>query len=153
MKVPDAIEPAMGYRVWLVRNGYLHSLNHEAKWQPNVPFEAVCSREHDVPDPKCSCGCYAALTFNRLFDMGYTKQDGLFSAPGEITIAGQVNMWGGIIPGQIGWRGQFAYPKKLLVPYSLWEFARPLADMYGVPFSLYNLERKHGLKGQPFIRP
>jgi hypothetical protein len=113
-------------------------------WQPFEPFEAVCTEEHDVPDKDCSCGLYAAATFNRLFEMGYTRTRGLFAAPeGEVTIAGQVNLWGEIIPGQLGWRAQFAYPKKLLVPYSRWKVARPISKAYGVPFTLYNLERTH----------
>jgi hypothetical protein len=109
-------------------------------------FEATCARhaDHEPPEPSCSCGIYAALAFNRLFDMGYTKSDGLFgSRSGEVTIAGQIKMWGGLIPGRIGWRSQYAYPHKLLVPYSLWRLAKPLAEAYQVPFKLYNLERKH----------
>jgi len=58
-------------------------------------------------------------------------------------IAGQVALWGGIVPGQHGWRAQFAYPHKLLVPYSRWKIAKAVAAAYGVPFQLYNLERKH----------
>lgn len=104
----------------------------------------MCNADHEVPDEKCTCGLYAAATFNRLFEMGYTRERGLFSAPeGEITVAGQVKLWGNIIPGQLGWRAQFAYPKKLLVPYSRWKYAREISKTYGVPFQLYNLERKH----------
>jgi hypothetical protein len=145
MQVPDAIEPAVGYRVWIVRDDGLYSVAHHVYWQPHMVFEATCGRtaEHDVPSPGCSCGTYAAATFNRLFDMGYTKETGLFAAPKEVTIAGQVNLWGGIIPGRLGWRAQFAYPKLLLVPYSRWKVAKRVAEQYGVPFKLYNLERKH----------
>jgi len=148
MQVPDAIDPAIGYRVWIVRDSTLYSFaRNKIMWQPDMPFEAVCDQhDHAVPDPHCSCGTYAAATFNRLFDMGYTKTpgDGLFAAPpGEVTIAGQVNLWGGIVPGQYGWRAQFAYPRKLLVPYSHWKIAKPIAERYNVPFKLYNLERKH----------
>lgn len=146
MKVPDAIEPAVGYRVWLVEGNRLFSINHHVEWQPGMPFEAFCNRsqEHEVPDPACSCGCYAAASFNRLFDMGYTKSEGLFSVgPEQVSIAGQVSMWGGIIPGNLGWRAQFAYPRKLLIPYTRYKIARPLAERYNVPYKLYNLERKH----------
>src|SRR3954470_7804952 len=127
MQVPDAIEPAIGYRVWIVKDDELFSVAHTVLWQPYMVFEATCSRnsEHEVPEPKCSCGTYAAATFNRLFDMGYTKSHGLFAAPNEVTIAGQVKLWGGIIPGRLGWRAQFAYPHKLLVPYSKWQYAKP----------------------------
>jgi hypothetical protein len=145
MRVPDAIEPAVGYRVWEVKSdGLLYSVSHVTLWQPGMPFEAFCPKQHDVPDVQCSCGCYAAATFNRLFDMGYTRSSGIFSVSGDrVTIAGQVSLWGDIIPGQYGWRAQFAYPKKLLVPYSRWKVAKKVAAIYDVPFSLYNLERKH----------
>lgn len=145
MKVPDAIEPAVGYRVWIVRGTRLHSVNHGSQWEPNQVFEATCaSKDHEVPDENCRCGAYAAATFNRLFEMGYTRDHGLFAAPpDEITIAGQVNLWGGIVPGTIGWRAQYAYPKMLLVPYSRWQIARTISEVYNVPFKLYNLERKH----------
>jgi hypothetical protein len=146
MKVPDAIEPAVGYRVWIVKDDRLYSVVHKNMWQPHMPFEAFCPKGHEVPDSKCKCGTYATATFNRLFDMGYTKEsgNGLFSAPrGVVTIAGQVKLWGGIIPADTGWRAQFAYPKKLLVPYSRWRIAKQIAAAYDVPFKLYNLERKH----------
>jgi hypothetical protein len=147
MRVPDAIEPSVGYRVWLVEGNRLHSFAHDhILWEPHVAFEAMCARadEHEVPGPRCTCGVYAAGSFNRLFDMGYTKSTGLFSAPtGKVTVAGQVNLWGGLITGQVGWRAQFAYPKLLLVPYMHWKVAKPLAEAYGVPYRLYNLERKH----------
>lgn len=146
MRVPDAIEPAIGYRAWIVKDGYLYSVVRATLWQPNVPFEALCERGHDheVPDAKCVCGTYATAAFNRLFDMGYARSGGLFSvAPGVVAIAGQVKLWGGIIPADTGWRAQFAYPKKLLVPYSHWRIAKQVAANYDVPYQLYNLERKH----------
>jgi len=146
VRIPDTIEPVVGYRVWLVQGNRLFSFAHmQYQWEPHKKVEAHCGYGCDeVPGKKCSCGFYAAATFNRLFDMGYTKSEGMFSAPeGEITIAGQVNMWGGIVPGQYGWRAQFAYPKKLLIPYTLYKLAKPLSKAYDVPFKLYNLERKH----------
>lgn len=146
MQVPDAIEPAVGYRVWFVKDNLLYSYNHGSMWPPEQAFVATCERsEHEVPDPKCSCGSYAAATFNRLYDMGYTKESGLFAAvhPSDVLICGEVSLWGNIIPGQHGWRAQFAYPKRLLIPYSLHRYARPLAERYVVPYKLFNVQRKH----------
>jgi hypothetical protein len=146
MKVPDAIEPAVGYRVWYVRNNRLHSIAHEMLWEPGMPVEAECrmKKDHPVPDENCSCGTYATANFNNLFDMGYTRTQGPFAVqPGVVVVAGLVNLWGDIVPGTRGWRAQYAYPKKLLVPYSLYQYARPLAEAYGVPYKLFNLERKH----------
>jgi len=145
MQVPDAIEPAVGYRAWLVKDGHIHSINHSVEWQPHMVFEATCPyQDHEVPAQRCSCGTYAAATFNRLFDMGYTKSEGLFAVRShEVSIAGQVNLWGGIIPGDLGWRAQYAYPKKFLIPYKYFKIAVSLSETYGVPFKLYNLERAH----------
>jgi len=144
MQVPDAIDPAIGYRVWLVRGSRLYSFARQnVLWVPHETFVATCDKSHEVPADNCRCGTYAAATFNRLFDMGYTKDDGLFAAPGEVTIAGQVALWGGIVPGQVGWRAQYAYPHKLLIPYTRWKLAIELSEAYGVPFKLYNLQRKH----------
>lgn len=144
MKVPDAIDPAVGYRVWVVNDNRLYSLVHVTLWEPGMRFDAFCHKDHEVPDKKCSCGTYAAATFAALFEMGYTKKSGLFAArTDEDVIAGQVNLWGGVIPGKIGWRAQYAYPKKLLVPYSLYKLAKPLSKAYGVPYSLFNIQREH----------
>ena len=90
MKVPDGIEPAVGYRVWEVRNDRLYSLRHHEVWVPFEEFHAKCQKDatHKPPVESCTCGLYAAATFNRLFDMGYTKQGGLFSGqPDDIVIA------------------------------------------------------------------
>lgn len=149
MQVPDAIEPAVGYRVWLVKYNRLYSFAFkDSVWVPEEAYEAKCdlNREHVPPVKGCRCGLYAAATFNRLFDLGYTKESGsglLSVHKGEVTIAGEVKLWGKIIPGSEGWRAQFAYPKKLLVPYSRAKIARQLSETYNVPFKLYNLERKH----------
>lgn len=144
MRVPDAIEPAYGYRVWLVEGNRIYSLNHQSLWQPGAPLEAYCERDHEPPGEGCSCGIYAAATFNRLYDMGYTAQTGLFAARSDqIVFAGKVKLWGGIIPGTVGWRAQFAYPAKFLIPYSCARLARPLAHTYGVPYKLFNTQRKH----------
>lgn len=148
MLVPDAIEPAVGYRAWRVgADGLLHSVTMSAVWEPDKPYEAECGsgREHECPDPKCTCGCYAAATFNRLFSMGYAA--GGYGWYGEGTrqtvIVGTVSMWGIIIPGQHGWRAQYAYPKKLLIPYSAYKLLVPLKEKYGVPAQLFNALRKH----------
>ena len=65
MQVPDAIDPAVGFRVWLVTNEpegpRLNSLNHSALWQPGVPFEAICERCEEVPGIGCRCGTYARI--------------------------------------------------------------------------------------------
>jgi hypothetical protein len=147
MQVPDAIEPAIGYRVWKVDNNRLCSLIHHTLWLPYERMQADCRvRAHTgVPVESCSCGFYATATFNSLFDMGYTGAAGLFaSGPDNVyVIAGTVKMWGKIIPGTKGWRAEFVYPEKLLIPYSLIKLGKVLSDEYGVPFKPFNPQRRH----------
>lgn len=150
MRVPDSIDPATGYRCWKVnlRTNRVESLNHHAVWIPYEVFAAECRvsghTPEEVPVQDCTCGTYAAATFNRLFEMGYTKYGGLFSGePGDTIIAGTVNIWGGIVPGTQGWRAQFAYPKRFLIPYAHARIAKRIAAEYGVPFRLFNTYRRH----------
>jgi hypothetical protein len=53
-------------------------------------------------------------------------------------VIGSVALWGGVIPGEQGWRAQYAYPRKLLVPYEIPLVAAALKEEYGVPVRLAN---------------
>lgn len=59
---------------------------------------------HDAPDPGCSCGIYAAETADQL--------------PGG-QVYGKVKLWGSVIPGERGYRAQYAYPSEFRVHPSL----------------------------------
>ena len=146
MIIPDSIEPVVGYRAWLLVPSTLrlYSISHKVLWEPGVEMVATCNRHDEPPVDSCSCGLYAAMDFNHLFEMGYTKKSGVFAVqPGQIAIAGEIAMWGGVIPGTQGWRAQFGYPQRFLIPYSYWKLAQPIANEYSVPYRLFNLERKH----------
>ena len=53
-------------------------------------------------------------------------------------VIGEVNLVGWYLPADFGYRAQYAYPKRLYVPYECWEMALPLRDNYGVPAQLSN---------------
>ena len=59
----------------------------------------------------------------------------------HVVVVGEVSLWGGVIPGSQGWRAQYAYPRKLLVPYECWQLAKPLRDDYQVLVKLANTFR------------
>jgi hypothetical protein len=134
MIVPDAIEPIVGWRYWNLNYAWrLESLinGRDTPWRPGVRKEANCCdellsalraslppetvaelelkpedadlfREHVAPHESCSCGIYAAKDLDTLRTV---------SGPG--LIVGEVYLWGKVIPGELGYRAQYAYPKSL----------------------------------------
>lgn len=57
---------------------------------------------HHSPDESCTCGIYAAHSPDQC--AGYGKY-----------VLGRVNLWGRVIPGDKGYRAEFAYPSELFV--------------------------------------
>jgi hypothetical protein len=133
--IPDIAGVVIGWRAWGINDHplRLYSVTHAAVWPPREPIEAECHKPHAVPDPKCSCGLYAARTLDHLAGMGYQRY-----RDDDFVVVGEVAMWGGVIPGTQGWRAQFAYPRRLLVPFEAWRYAAGLRDAYGVQVALSN---------------
>jgi hypothetical protein len=116
MNVPDYVSPVVAYRAWRLEPLGLMSFNGEF-WHPNQTLEAVCKRSvyrffnrHRPPHGNCSCGIYAAKSFDHLRGIGYADRGG---------VRGEVYLWGTVVEHKLGWRAQFAYPKTLVVPESL----------------------------------
>jgi len=131
MNIPDYVAPIVGYRAWQWNCGGwnphsapLKSFNNEW-WSPRHALAATCSASfgwapvrgaevvhgrHEAPQATCTCGIYAAKSFDHLRDQGYSRRG----------IRGEVYLWGNVIEHQSGWRAQFAYPKTLVLsPESL----------------------------------
>jgi hypothetical protein len=136
MRAPDGIEPIIGWRYWRVEGSTLGSLTRSLPWPPAYGLEARCRlspRHGPVPSPTCHCGVYAAT------DLGTLKS--LTSPSLRLPLAvGKVALWGRVIPGERGYRAQYAYPRRLwLVWESLELLAQPgaqrieVAAAYGVP--------------------
>jgi hypothetical protein len=107
MNVPDYVSPVVAYRAWLLGPYGLLSLNGEF-WPPNQKLQADCKRSvngHTPPNGDCSCGIYAAKSFDQLRRIGYA----------ELGVCGEVYLWGTVVEHKLGWRAQFAYPKTLVV--------------------------------------
>lgn len=129
LRVPDAIEPLVGWRYWRFhrRRKLLASLGDVGfSWMPQAPFAAACTSgqrdpfdirfrfvsglvtdAHGSPDERCRCGVYAARS---LEDLRGQMLTGL-----ALSVVGEVYLWGKIIPGELGFRAQYAYPKHLYV--------------------------------------
>lgn len=131
--IPDAIDPVIGWRAWRVTGPLLVSMN-DTPWTPGVALTAECrSTAHTPPDPRCSCGLYAAKSADHLRGMGYNRYDG-----DDFVAVGEVMLWGGVIEGTQGWRAQFGYPRRLYVPFEAWRLVAGLREQYGVPVKLAN---------------
>lgn len=140
--VPDSIEPFVGFRAWEVRNLSLFSVTPMSKaaaiWPVGKRMEALCnhktSTNHEPPEQNCSCGIYAARTFDHLAEQRYQE----FMAEGPVVIAGTVWLWGKVIQASHGFRAQYAYPKRLWIPHYFWKEGREVAKEYKVKTKLVN---------------
>lgn len=124
MNIPDYISPIVGHRVWQWDAKGLKSLCGE-RWKPSQSLAARCRAAavvgpiagraepvhdaHEPPQTNCTCGVYAAKTFQHLCSVGYAK----------CGIHGEVYLWGTVVEHELGWRAQFAYPKALFLPPDL----------------------------------
>lgn len=118
-------------------------------WPKREELQARCSlgRSHFPPDPVCDCGIYAFRSPRSLWP-GYMRASPIQKgwAEGFVVqrIFGEVYLWGQVIRGTRGWRGEFAYPRRLFVPTTRYargpvvspeEIAFHLGD-YGVPVEI-----------------
>lgn len=148
VEVPDFTEVMVGYRAWGIEMDrspgelpLLRSVTYRQHfWTPREANAATCARgddddDHEVPEEGCSCGLYAAKTFEHLQAMDYHTYD---VECGRLVVCGEVSLWGKVVPGTQGWRAQFGYPRKLFVPFEAWALATPLAEAYGCEVELKN---------------
>jgi hypothetical protein len=129
--VPDFVEEYVGWRGWCVTpQGRLTAIvNDEAVWTPGEALPAFCAKgkRHPVPFMNCTCGFYAADSFESIVNQNYHLA-GAF---------GRVSMWGKSIDYTGGYKSQFAYPREIWVPYTMLHCVELLA-VYGVPVRLAN---------------
>jgi hypothetical protein len=142
-EAPDLVGHVEGWRAWKVLRQpppyglppKLYSATYDTYyWTPRRAVIAECDRhcpEAQIPGENCSCGFYAARTYEHLMTMSYPQYD---PEADEIVVIGQVAMWGKVIPGTLGWRAAKAYPVRLFVPFeALRTLGPPLQRGYGVP--------------------
>jgi hypothetical protein len=78
-------------------------------WEPGRPLAARCEHGHFAPDARCACGIYAARdpAEARRYMVGRDE-------PNVVgRVLGRVFLWGVVVEGKYGWRGELAYPAQL----------------------------------------
>lgn len=105
----------------------LSSLAYRALWEPGEAFEAACRRRfgalpwgrmplHEAPARDCVCGVYAVESSSRA--RPYLEVDLEAGGRWRYRVLGTVSLWGRLVEGERGWRGELAYPAALFVPSS-----------------------------------
>ena len=140
MNIPDYIMPVVGYRVWSWDAIGLKSLNGEL-WMPGQPLSAACRTlagraedglaVHDAPQMNCTCGVYAAKSLDCLRALGYMRYGSIY---------GELYLWGTVVEHQLGWRAQFAYPKKLVLPLDMVPLSMGAAESRLTTLSAYSCD-------------
>jgi hypothetical protein len=104
-QAPDLLEPVVGFRRWLLREGRVASPRTREPWTPE-PLRARCPvAGHAAPAPDCTCGIYAALRPAPRWDVdpwGF--------------VAGAVVLWGRLEVHRSGVRGEYAQAVLLAIP-------------------------------------
>jgi hypothetical protein len=118
-RIPDGIEPLVGYRMWSVslehRHASLHSLtcseDRPCPWDraPSAWITATCNLDmgHEAPGEGCACGIYALKSLPDLIasaGMGWLGE----------TVLGRVELAGKIIEHDTGYRAERARVVELI---------------------------------------
>ena len=110
--IPDGIEPVTGWRYWGCDSGWLTSIIRFSTWPAGHAVRARCSHAelHGglIPHEDCTCGIYAVGGLDVLKRVAEVEE-------GATVVVGTVAVWGRIVPGEWGWRGEFGYPSRLWV--------------------------------------
>jgi hypothetical protein len=140
VNIPDYISPIIGFRVWPWDAIGLKSLNGEL-WMPGQRLSAACRTlagraedglaVHDAPQMNCTCGVYAAKSLDCLRALGYMRYDSIY---------GELYLWGTVVEHQLGWRAQFAYPKKLVLPLDMVPLSMGAAESRLTTLSAYSCD-------------
>lgn len=154
LTVPDAITPVLGHRLWEVRHDALRSLwCGSLLWAPRQRATAACHHPqgplasklagrhlplHAAPDPRCSCGIYAASAPEDL-PTGW-------SGTRDVVVWGMVALWGRVVVAERGWRGQFACPLSLTYePCPGWTGDMNVSDPEWRRFTIAEVARRYQL--------
>lgn len=146
MQIPDYINPIVAYRAWNINEaGLLQSCTNNTFVVPLEVQVAMCLSSArcggnltgtDIcPSEYCCCGIYAFKELNI----------------GELSgqVYGEVYLWGKIIPHKVGYRAQFAYPKrfyKMVADVRIGTLdleLRALSELYQVPYINLEFHKKY----------
>jgi hypothetical protein len=150
--VPDVTDYIIAARVWKTKHGpggmrSLKSVGVEELWPEHRPIVAECKRQasyfafaiatwqsstttsttHDAPQEGCQCGVWGLASPLKLFDLA----EGL---RGAAPVFGVIQMWGRVVHGPDGWRGQYARPMAVVARSGRIRKAESeAATTYGIP--------------------
>jgi hypothetical protein len=148
--VPDVTDYVIAARLWKTTPGpgglrALRSVGVEETWPSHRPIEAECKRQssfftfataagvsdvqagHHAPAAGCQCGLWGLASPLRLFDMAV-------KLAGDAPVFGVIQMWGRVVHGPDGWRGQYARPSAVVTRSGRNRKAESqVSATYGVP--------------------
>jgi len=105
-------EAITGWRVWTLHSNRRHTelrmhpiAGKAPPWPPLEPARAGCTRRrwHRGPEPDCTCGLHA------------TRDPGLLHRARNPAVVGTVALWGRVVEHEYGYRGELAYPQRLML--------------------------------------
>lgn len=126
-------EPISGLRVWRVgTDGKLESYIRAFFWEPGT-IEATCSYYQTVEHHHkfgvdiigCHCGFWAMKFVDNLLAYGLGTQDNM--------AWGEIELWGIIIEGDLGYRAQFARIKRVWLPIEQSHLKSKTEKQYNIP--------------------
>ena len=149
-QIPDYLSPIVAYRTWQWDAEGLKSLNNDL-WIPGEAKKATCkviapctrkawqwdeaagewvTCSHEAPVDGCSCGVYAAKSYEHLASIGYLGQ-----GP-----HGEVHLWGRVWDHRLGYRAQYAYPKNIIIPQDMIPFKMQDMESRLMSLTAYNVD-------------
>jgi hypothetical protein len=132
LSAPDYSECFVGWKGLLADSeGRLFSPSRRVEWPANEALVAECDlfANHNPPHPQCGCGIYVVDSFETLKAVGYNWGD---HDESEQWLIAEVNLWGKVRKGQVGFRATRAYPKRIYVPAYLWEVGNAVRQRYSI---------------------
>lgn len=124
----EALQPAVGWKVWRVEDGHLLSVLYGDGWPVDEPLRAACWRnDHEAPSPNCECGIHAGREL--------AAWSHYLAVGAESRVFGRVFLWGSTVEGAHAWRAALARPAEIFVPSAVTD-RHDLAEAlqaYGVP--------------------
>ncbi len=132
-RAPDFAEAIVGLRLWHFGQGEpeLRSLGSCPPWPAGRAQIAVCYhlpspmnqreyrefRPHAAPRHRCGCGIYALKSTEAVAELrrGQTHRWSHASALRTL-VSGEVSLWGRVIEHEHGYRAEYAYPQRIIVP-------------------------------------
>jgi hypothetical protein len=141
MTTPDYSKPFVGWKgLHATHDGRLFSPRGD-EWPAGHAFVATCANErHEPPVARCSCGIYAVDSFETLRAHDYHwEQEGDDEAIGRyVWVVAEINLWGEVRKGRVGFRASKAYPKKVYVPAHKHMPGLAVKERYGCRLGLIN---------------